>query len=90
MLTGLRISDIFDLKREHIVDNTIKKTIVKTKVFEIIPLNEFALQILEKYQHLEDRPLPKLSGQKVNEIIKKCCKKAEIKYPTFSIKGLNA
>ncbi|MEZ5199409.1 MAG: site-specific integrase [Bacteroidales bacterium] len=76
--TGLRISDLLDLKKEHIVDNKIMRTHFKTKEIETIPLNKFALQILEKYKHIHDHLLPKLSDQKVNEYIKKCCKKAGI------------
>lgn len=76
--TGLRISDILNLKREHIKDDEIHKTIVKTRRTDIIPLNQFAKQILKKYE-FEESPLPKISSQKLNDYIKECCRKAEIK-----------
>ncbi|PSR55761.1 integrase [Adhaeribacter arboris] len=46
--TGLRFSDLFDLGREHIKNGEIQKTIVKTRQFQKIPLNDFALAILNK------------------------------------------
>lgn len=76
--TGLRISDIVDLKKEHIIDGNIQKTIKKTRAYEIIPLNQFALQILDKYKKLNDRPLPRLSQPKINKYIKECCEIAGI------------
>lgn len=76
--TGLRISDLLDLKKEHIIDNEIKRTNIKTKEIEKIPLNKFALQIIDKYEHIEQHPLPRMLDQKVNEYIKKCCKEVGI------------
>jgi site-specific recombinase XerD len=72
--TGLRVSDIQNLRRENIRDNQIVKTIVKTRQTETIPLNRFAQTILARYQDDEIRPLPKLSAQKLNIHIKECCK----------------
>ena len=71
--TGLRVSDIKNLKRDHIRDGQIIKTIVKTRTTEIIPLNQFAQNILAKYKDDERYPLPKLSAQKLNDHIKDCC-----------------
>lgn len=79
--TGLRISDIQELQREHIKDDYIQKTIRKTKVIENIPLNQFSRQILDKYNDGAKNPLPCISDQKLNEYIKECCKKAKINAP---------
>lgn len=77
--TGMRVSDLQNLKREHIRDGQIFKTIVKTHKTEVIPLNQYARSILAKYEELEIRPLPKLSAQKINDHIKECCEEAGIK-----------
>lgn len=77
--TGMRVSDLQNLKREHIRDEQIFKTIVKTHKTEVIPLNKYARTILGRYEHQEDRPLPKLSAQKINDHIKECCEEAGIK-----------
>ncbi|MBE0646908.1 MAG: site-specific integrase [Bacteroidales bacterium] len=79
--TGLRISDLKNLKKENIREGQIFKTIVKTHKTEVIPLNQFAQAILAKYEHLEHTPLPKLSSQKLNDHIKDCCEEAGIKSP---------
>jgi len=77
--TGMRVSDLQNLKREHIRDGQIFKTIVKTHKTEVIPLNQYARTILSRYEDLENRPLPKLSAQKINDHIKEACEEAGIK-----------
>jgi len=77
--TGIRVSDLKNLKKENIRDGQIFKTIVKTHKTEVIPLNQYARFILSKYEHLENFPLPKLSAQKINDDIKDCCEEAGIK-----------
>ncbi len=79
--TGLRYSDITDLKHEHIRDNVILKRIKKTNQIETIPLNDFAIKILEKYKDLPLNALPHISGQKANKYIKEACEIAEIDSP---------
>ncbi len=78
--TGLRYSDIAQLKREHIADNLIKLTIKKTKTELTIPLNSISASILEKYNDL-NKPLPLISNQNLNYYIKELCKKAGINQP---------
>ena len=75
--TGLRFSDLFDLGREHIRNGEIQKTIIKTRQFQKIPLNNFALAILNKYQDYPN-PLPLISAQKFNSYIKEVCQLAGI------------
>jgi integrase len=83
--TGLRISDINQLRHDHIQDGHLTKKIQKTKRFEQIPLNKFALEILEKYKDNPVMALPKLSAQKLNDYIKECCQEAKIDSPVTTI-----
>lgn len=78
--TGLRFSDIKDLKQEHIKGDEIQKVIIKTKEFTKIPLNKYALEILNKYKDYKD-PLPTISDQKFNQYIKEACKLVGIDQP---------
>ena len=84
--TGLRFSDLIDLKREHIKGDEIQKVIVKTREFSRIPLNKFALEILKKYQEIMPGPLPKISQQKFNQYIKECCEIAGLDSPVVVTK----
>jgi len=70
--TGLRYSDVISLKREHINNKLLTKTQVKTGYVKTLPLNDFALKILKKYEGDED-PLPKMSIQNINEYLKEGC-----------------
>ena len=73
--TGFRFSDTLSLRRESInlKDGTISKWIDKTQRFEKIPLNSYALKILEKYKD-DIFPLPQYAKNTVNDYIKLCCK----------------
>jgi integrase len=75
--TGLRFSDVQQLKREHIDKDTITIVVKKTKTALTIPLNAVSANILDKYRAL-NKPLPAISNQKINEYIKELCKLAEI------------
>lgn len=76
--TGLRVSDLRDLKREDIKGDEILKTIVKTQEIERIPLNRFAKEILKKYEGDEHKVFPSISPQKLNDYIKDCCEEIKI------------
>ncbi|WP_418501953.1 tyrosine-type recombinase/integrase [Flagellimonas sp.] len=77
--TGLRFSDIMNLKSSNVFSDHLKITIVKTKTIDQkIPLNKYALEILERYKGTIYEPLPTISNQKFNEYIKECCSKAKI------------
>ena len=78
--TGLRYSDLAQLKREHIKKDEIRLTIKKTKELLDIPLNPFSKTILSKYEKML-RPLPIISNQKLNDYIKELCKFAGITEP---------
>jgi integrase len=75
--TGLRFSDVQQLKREHLDKEFINLVIKKTKTGLTIPLNTISANILDKYQSL-NKPLPAISNQKVNEYIKEVCEMAGI------------
>lgn len=80
--TGLRFSDIKDLKEQYIKKDHIDLTIKKTKsIGHIIPLIEPAKKILEKYSDTIYYPLPVISSQKNNKYLKECCKEVDIDTP---------
>jgi integrase len=70
--TGLRYSDVISLRREHINNKLLTKTQVKTGYVKTLPLNDFALKILKKYEE-DENPLPKMSIQNINEYLKEGC-----------------
>lgn len=78
--TGLRYSDLAQLKREHIKDEAITLTVKKTKEPLTIPLTPFSKIILERYEAMH-RPLPVISNQKMNDYVKELCKLAGITEP---------
>ena len=78
--TSLRYSDLASLKVGHIVDGCrIEKTAQKTGDRLIIPLNDYALAILEKYK---DQTLPDgyvfdtATNQKLNDAVKDAARAA--------------
>ncbi len=87
--TGLRFSDLKDLKREHIQGMTIKKICVKTGQSLQIPLNALSYGILDKYKDLHN-PLPIISGQKSNEYLKALGKLANINTPIEKVRNYGA
>ncbi len=70
--TGLRFSDIVNIKPEHINDGMIDITQVKTKERVAIPITKEVKRLLTKYSN----SLHKISNQKFNdylyEVVKKC------------------
>ncbi len=78
--TGLRYSDLAQLKREHIKKDEIRLTVTKTKELLSIPLNKFSRPIIEKYSS-NHRPLPIISNQKMNDCLKELCEKVAIDDP---------
>lgn len=80
--TGLRFSDIKQLKSSNVFEDYLDLNIIKTKsIGHRIPLNKYAKIILDKYRGTLYDPLPKISGQKFNEYIKECCEEVEIDTP---------
>lgn len=80
--TGLRFSDIQNLKPSNIYDDYIKLNIKKTKRTDhVIPLNKFSQGILDKYKDTPFEPVPSISSQKLNKYIKECCKEIGLNTP---------
>lgn len=79
-LTGLRYSDLKQLKREHIKADEITLTVQKTKEILMIPVTSLAQEILDRYID-QYWPLPMISNQKMNDYIKELCKIAGIFEP---------
>jgi integrase len=78
--TGLRFSDLSQLRREHIKKDEIRLTVTKTKRPLLIPLNPYSNNILAKYSG-QHKPIPVISNQKTNEYLKELCKLAGIDEP---------
>ncbi len=79
-VTGLRFSDLKQLKREHIKHGIIRLTATKTREINEIPLTQYAVEILKRYSdHL--KPLPLISSQKFNDYLKILCEYAGIDEP---------
>lgn len=82
--TGLRYSDAYNLRRSDVKSNHIEVTTVKTADSIIIELNKHSKAILDKYTdvHFEDeKVLPVISNQKMNNYLKELCELAEIDEP---------
>lgn len=82
--TSLRYSDVYNLKRSDIKDNHIEVTTVKTADSLIIELNKYSKAILDKYKnvHFENnKALPVISNQKMNDYLKELGKLAGIDEP---------
>lgn len=82
--TGLRYSDVFNLKRSDIKEDCIEITTVKTADSLKIELNKYSRPILDKYKnvHFENnKALPVISNQKMNDYIKELGKLAQLNEP---------
>lgn len=80
--TGLRYSDIQKLRKENIKGEEIYIVSEKTSDRMIIPLNEYALNILERNNY----SLPVISNQKTNEFLKELGEIAELYEPIILTK----
>lgn len=79
-LTGARYSDLKLLTKDNIADGKLKFTTQKTNIDITIPIFPGLTTIIDRYPD-QHKLLPKYSGQRANEYIKKACEKAEIKTP---------
>lgn len=82
--TGLRYSDVFNLRRSDIKGEHIEVATVKTSDSLIIELNDHSRAILEKYKDVEfenDKALPVITNQKMNDYLKELAELAEINEP---------
>lgn len=82
--TGLRYSDVFNLKRSDIKTDHIEVTTVKTADSLVIELNDYSRAILEKYQDIpfeKHKVLPVITNQKMNDYLKELAELAQIDEP---------
>ncbi len=82
--TGLRYSDVYNLKRSDVKKTHIEITTIKTSDSLIIELNKYSKAILDKYKKIpfeDNKALPVISNQKMNDYIKELAKLAEIDEP---------
>ena len=82
--TGLRYSDVFNLRRSDIKDDHIEVTTVKTSDSLIIELNNHSKAILDKYKDVAfegDKVLPVITNQKMNDYLKELAEMAGIDEP---------
>ena len=82
--TGLRYSDVFNLRRSDIKDDRIEVTTVKTSDSLIIELNNHSKAILDKYKDVafeDDKVLPVITNQKMNDYLKELAELAGIDEP---------
>lgn len=78
--TGLRYSDMKQLKQEHIKEDEINLRVIKTDQILTVPLTPYSKAILTKYE-AQQRPLPMISNQKLNDYLKELCQLAGINEP---------
>lgn len=83
--TGQRFSDIENLKRDDIKNDSWFLHTYKTKDIIEIPLTPLAKEILERYKN-NPQPLPVISHQKTNDLIKDVCKYAKINEPVTLVR----
>ncbi|GIJ92817.1 integrase [Capnocytophaga stomatis] len=82
--TGLRYSDVENLKKSDIKNSFIEITTLKTNDSLKIELNEHSKKILKKYENyidIKDKALPVISNQRMNEYIKELGELAGINEP---------
>ena len=82
--TGLRYSDVFNLRRSDIKGDHIEVTTVKTSDSLIIELNNHSKAILDKYKDVpfeNEKVLPVITNQKMNDYLKELAELAGIDEP---------
>lgn len=82
--SSLRYSDVNNLRRSNVKKNHIEVTTVKTADNLLIDLNKYSREILDKYKDIhfeDDRALPVISNQKMNDYIKELAELVGIDEP---------
>lgn len=82
--TGLRYSDVFNLRKSDIKGDHIEVTTVKISDSLIIELNNHSKAILDKYKDVafeDDKVLPVITNQKMNDYLKELAELAGIDEP---------
>ena len=82
--TGLRYSDVFNLRKSDIKGDHIEVTTVKTSDSLIIELNKHSKAILDKYKDVafeDNKVLPVITNPKMNDYLKELAELAGIDEP---------
>jgi integrase len=82
--TSLRYSDVYNLKRSNIVDDTLCITTIKTSDSLTIELNKYSREILDKYANTPfegGKALPVVGNQIMNDYLKEIGKLCGIDQP---------
>lgn len=91
--SGLRYSDVYNLRRSSIKADTIEITTIKTDDPLQIDLNTYSRAILDKYKDIpfpNDKALPVISNQKMNEYLKELGQFAKMNQPEMIIYYMGA
>lgn len=93
-LTGCRVSDLYGLTKESIINGAIEYIPTKTKgerpEIVRVPLNQQAKDLVAKYNEEVGKPLfPFISSQKYNDAIKDMLKLAKIERPVTIIDSVS-
>ena len=86
--TGLRYSDVFNLRQSDVKQNHIEITTIKTADSLTIELNNHSKAILDKYKEVffeDDKVLPVITNQKMNDYLKELAELAEINEPVREV-----
>jgi integrase len=86
--TGLRHSDVYNLKRSDIKGDLIHCDSIKTGDKLTIELNKYSRAILNKYKDIpyeDNKALPVISNQKMNDYLKELGKLCGINEPTTEV-----
>lgn len=82
--TGLRYSDVANLRKSDVKESTIEITTVKTSDSLIIELNDYSKSLLKKYKNFQssqNMAFPVITNQKMNDYLKELAELAEIDEP---------
>lgn len=82
--TSLRYSDVHNLKRSNIFDTELRIITIKTHDSLTIELNKYSKAILDRYAGVpfpDDKALPVITNQKMNDYLKKMAKACGIDTP---------
>lgn len=72
--TGQRHSDIYQIRNANVQGNYLNFTVKKTKeTNHQVFLNDKAKEILSKYRDTKYAPIPKITSQKLNKNVQRCC-----------------
>ncbi|MBK3518245.1 site-specific integrase [Carboxylicivirga marina] len=79
--TGMRFSDIMNLKHENVESDYINIITIKTSTPCSIPLNQYSRSIYKQYKAKESNVFEEISNQKFNDYLKELGRLAELNAP---------